>query len=326
MLCPFRSGLCRDDRKPAAARAAEQRVQPGALRCHPRTAQHRQLADRPSGAHRRARLWDLFGEVLPGRRPQVLSVDCVVVGMRKSLEMLPHSTPNKNAFSSNHVIFFFVMDFFKAWYFSLLLPCRRQKEKKTIYQCFCFLSCFFLLFLFVCFIFLIVGALWMWNFHFYFYTAIFLFVNEWFKTFLMYCQGNAMVCSFFLWYFQCYLCVIMFCQFYSTLFYSITQGYCWTGNVAAKVHGIFISREVNQVCSVCLGENPFHSVVKTNLFHPFLSIMKLQRESEREGKKKRFFYDTCHFYYSRFLRSIFYIKKKKEKKTCFQMTSDDYWL
>lgn len=142
---PFRPGLRWDDRKPAAARASEQRVQPRALRRHPRTAQHRQLADWPSGAHRRARLRDLLGEVLPGGRPQVLSVDWVVVEIRKNLESLPHSTPNNPVtFSVNHVIIFFKWIFFTAWCFSLMLPCRRQKGKKNI-SVFCFLSCFVVL-------------------------------------------------------------------------------------------------------------------------------------------------------------------------------------
>lgn len=130
----------------------------------------------------------------------------------------------------------------------------------------------------------------------------------------MYCQGNAMVCSFFLRYFQCYLCIIIFCQFYSTLFYSITQGHCWTGNVAAKIPEIFILWEGNQVCSVYRREDPFHSVVKTNLFHPFLSIMKLQTQRERRKKKKKDFFMTLVIFTTHVFYDPFFTSKKKKKR------------
>lgn len=139
----------------------------------------------------------------------------------------------------------------------------------------------------------------------------------------MYCQGNAMVCSFFLRYFQCYLCIIIFCQFYSTLFYSITQGHCWTGNVAAKIPEIFILWEGNQVCSVYRREDPFHSVVKTNLFHPFLSIMKLQTQRERRKKKKKDFFMTLVIFTTHVFYDPFFTSKKKKK----DMLPDDFrWL
>lgn len=75
VLSRARSRVCRDDWKPAAASPPEQRLQSRAIWCHSRPAQHSQLPYRPSCPHSRPRLWDLPGEVLPCRGPQVLPVE-----------------------------------------------------------------------------------------------------------------------------------------------------------------------------------------------------------------------------------------------------------
>lgn len=219
-LAYTRSCVRWDDWKLAAASASEQRLQSSAIWCHSRPAQHSQLPYRPGCSHRRPRLWDLPGEVLPCCRPQVLSVELRQIQTFGWTRGMWSVYLNAAKFYSDYSIWIISL-FLNAYNFFLIIIHIRK---------------------------IVVSVWWCWNQ----WLWILLFLFFYYFLFSFFFGGVVKLFPLLICYIFSVIYVLCFyLKHYFTPSYSVNFR-CWTGNVAAtKKKWLFWWADPSQFCTYC---------------------------------------------------------------------------